>query len=219
MPEVLLISRDSNLISTMQVACSKSVIDLTHCPEPANASGLLERRKFYAVLVDDNDPAATTDFLQAVRRSPSSSRAMSIVFAAGPTTAATDAALVVSKPVSMELALRMLRAAQGPMSMELRRYARRSLRVPITLTTVKQDVKAVLINISDGGLSVRFSDHHTLPVTTALTARFSLPPSNEWVQVNGEVLWCDAEGRAGLRCSGVTNTDRERLRKWLATQI
>jgi CheY-like chemotaxis protein len=220
LPEILLVSRDHRLISTMQAACSKSAIELTLCSEARNAIALLKGRKFYAVIVDDIDRMTTAEFLAAVRRSPSTKMAMSMVFTEGPPTAVSNAALVVAKPISMELALRTLRAAQAPISNELRRYVRRSLQIPVTVTLAsKRDIQAVLLNISDGGLAIQFADQDQIATNTVVTARFVLPSSADWIQVNGQVVWCDAQGRTGLRCSGLTQNDRERLRKWLETHV
>jgi hypothetical protein len=180
----------------------------------------LKTRKFYAILADDIDQAATSELLAAVRKSSSSDKALWIVFAATPTAVAPHAAMVVAKPVSMELAMRTVRAAQGPIASEYRRYARHSLRTPVALTTPsKQEIQASLINISGGGLAVQLAAQQQLATATAISARFALPVSGEWVRVSGDVVWCDAEGRAGLRCKGVTPMDGERLRKWLAAQV
>ncbi len=219
MPAILFLSSDQQLISTMQTACQKAAMSLTLCSDAKHASGLLKRRKFYAALVDNTDAATTSEFLGAVRESTSSKTAVSVVFAEPPARGISDAAMVVTKPVSPELALRTLRAAQGSMTNEFRRYVRHAMRSAVTLTVSgKREIHATSVNISDGGLELRLIDPESLSTGDRVKARFILPVSGDWVQVVGDVIWCEPSGRAGLRFSGITPGDCDRLRNWLAGQ-
>ncbi len=219
MPAILFLSQDQQLISTVQTACQKSAMSMTLCSDAQHAAGILKRRKFYAALVDNVDEAVTSDFLAAVRKSTSSKTAVSIVFAEPPAKGVSDAAMVVAKPVSAELALRTLRAAQGSMSNEFRRYVRHPMRTAVTLTVGgKRDVQATSVNMSDGGLEIQLLEPEVISNDNRVRARFVLPVSGDWVQVNGDVVWCDPSGRAGLRFSGITAGDCDRVRNWLASQ-
>lgn len=219
MPGVLLLSRDPNLISSMQVACGKLLIELVLCAEAAEATTLLERQKAYAVLVDDLDQAATTELLAAVRKSTSSQRAVPIAFSDRRTGNVFDAALIVAKPVSVDLAMRTLRVALGPISKEACRYTRHPLRAPVLLTTTsKNEIQATSVNISDGGLAIQFQGACPIPSKTAVSVRLLLPQSNDWVELKGGVVWFDTNGRAGLQCRGISRFDRRVLQKWLAAR-
>lgn len=219
MAEILLLSRDPQLVSTLQTACAKTAMNLTVCPDAKHASTLLRRRKFYAVLADNIDGAATSEFLGAVRQSTSSKSAVSIVFADTPARGVSDAAMVVTKPVSAELALRTLRAAQGSITSEFRRYLRHPMRTAVTMTFgSRHEVHATSVNLSDGGLEIQLTDPEVITSQTAIRARFVLPVSGDWVQISGDVVWCDPSGRIGVRFRGATPNDSERLRIWLTSQ-
>ncbi len=217
MPHVLFLSHDSQLISTMQAACAKLAMDMSVCPDVKHAASMLKRKKFYAALVDNAEGAITSDFLAAVRASTSSKTAISIVFAEPPARGVPDAAVVVAKPVSPELALRTLRAAKGSMAKELHRYLRHPIKTAVTLSLPsKREVHATSVNISDGGLEIQLIEPEAFPTEGPVLARFVLPETGAWVQVNGQVIWCDGN-RVGLRYRPITPNDDERLRIWLSS--
>jgi hypothetical protein len=218
--ETLLLSRDSQLISTMQAVSADVGMDLKLCSGFAQCAALLLTRKIYAILIDHPDAAAANTLLMAARRSSSSKNAVSIAFAKGSAVAAFEAALQIAKPVSADLALRTLRAAQGPMFQEFRRYVRHPLQVPVTMTTASnQELQAKAINISQSGLAVQLADPEGISTTTAVCVRFGLPVSSAWVHVEGQIVWVNSTGSAGLQCRGVTQNDRERLQEWFAAQL
>jgi hypothetical protein len=220
MPGILLLSRDPKLISAMQLACGKLLIEPILCPEAAEAAALLKRRKVYAVLVDDLDRAATAELLAAVKSSRSSHRAVPIAVTDQKLGNVPHAALIATKPVSIELAARTLRVALGPMLKEASRYTRHSLRVPVMLASgFNREIQATSVNISDGGLAVQFQGTCPLPAKAQVSARLVLPSSSDVVELKGDVVWFDSDGRAGLQCKATSQFDQRVLQRWLDAKL
>src|SRR5436305_8356178 len=89
-----------------------------------------------------------------------SSNRMAIVFAITHGTsihAAFDmgANFVLEKPVTPERAARSLRAAHGLMMRERRRYLRQSVNLPAVLSANGAATQAAILDVSEGGVSVR----------------------------------------------------------------
>lgn len=219
MLEILLLSRDPKIVSTIQLACSQLNISLKVCSGWDEGALLFTRCKIYAVVVDDRTGDAALRILSAAQNSSSSRNAVSIALVSRSARDTFGATFVVAKPLTSELALRTLRAAQGQMSSEYRRYFRHPLRAPVTITTdSNRQLNGTSINVSRIGLAVRFFDPEPLATGTTVRARLSAPaPAFGWIELQGRVAWCDSGGRAGLQCQAVTATHRKQLDQCLAS--
>lgn len=216
--EAIIFSRDPKLISTLQSVCAKLSINTRVCSDASGAE-LIAKRKIYAVLLDDADLAGGRAFLSAVRQSSSSRQAVCLLFGRLASGAPIDAAIIVPKPVSVEMTVRALRAARGVMNNEFRRYVRYPLSIPLTVTTGNRELSATVLNISDEGLAVQFAPTDMVAPRTALQIRLVLPPAQAVVQLSGELVWFDASARAGITFRGAARADKEKIQRWLDTQL
>src|SRR5256886_16915866 len=97
-----------------------------------------------------------------------------------------------------------------------RRYFRCALEVPIHLAGVDRELKAKTTNISMGGLAIRTLQE------IRLAERFRLEfvlPNAVALKVDGEVVWADTQGRAGMRFPQLPVLAHRRLQTWLDSRM
>ena len=76
----------------------------------------------------------------------------------------------------------------------------------------------IALNISEGGLAITaagmlFADHFP-------TIRFQLPKVPGWIETSGRVVWVgDSKKAAGISFEGITEVDRERIRRWITSKV
>jgi len=75
---------------------------------------------------------------------------------------------------------------------------------------------AFLLNLGPGGVAIQAME--ILEPGCLFSLAFSLPDSDSEVLGLGKVVWSDRSGRAGLKFVGISDFDRTRLKRWLATQ-
>lgn len=214
--ESLLLSEDLKLIAAIQSVCPNAGITLKPCSGSEEGIALLARRKIYAVIVDHANSRAASELMDAVLKSSSNKNAVTIAVISDYGGDPLKAMFVLMKPVSAELMLRTLRAAQGPMFKECRRYFRHPLQVPVTITTPQnQELQAISANVSQHGLAIRFLSPELITSCTAVGIRCELPGTFAPIELKGEIVWSTRDAKAGVRCRGVTPKDRKEWEAWL----
>jgi PilZ domain len=215
----LLLSRDPTLIGILQSVCTNGGLTSTVCSGSPEVAAVLARCKFYAVIVDSAEADVAKEVLSAVRASSSSRNATSIVVS----DASADllvGTFVLRKPVAVDLAVRTLRAAKGPMLNEFRRYFRHAVKLPaVIMRDSGGEFQATSINLSQVGLAVQMPGPHLIVPKDAVRARITLPGAATSIETKGKVAWADAKSRAGLFCEGYSPRDRKQLEEWLAPRL
>jgi CheY-like chemotaxis protein len=220
--QCLLLCHDPGTLRVFRRALDDLGIAVDTAAMAESAVQLLDRSKFDAIIVDCDDVNKGPEVLASLKQSPSNKRAVVIAIINGTTNmrAAFEmgAHFALDKPVTLERAVRSLRAAHGFMVTEQRRYFRHAVETKGSLTfgVVKQLVCRVT-NISDGGMAVALSEQVT--PGWVVEARFELPGVPGPIEVKGEFAWSDGKGRAGIRFIFVPNDSKKALNQWLAERI
>jgi len=218
----LLVCHDSGTVRVFRRALEDLGIAVEAAATAESALRLLDRSKFDTIIVDCDDVARGPEVLSSLKQSPSNKRAVVIAIINGATNmrAAFEmgAHFALDKPVSLERAVRSLRAAHGFMVTEQRRYFRHAVDTEGTLSfgVVKQ-LPCKITNISDGGMAVALSEQVT--PGWVVEARFELPGIREVLEVKGEFAWSDGKGRAGIRFIFIPNSTKRVLNQWLSERI
>ncbi|HXZ27861.1 MAG TPA: response regulator [Terriglobales bacterium] len=190
-------------------------------PDPAVEA--LAKHKFDAVLIDCDDLHGATGVLQLVRTSSSNKSA--IVFAiVNRVTSVRDAFsmganFVLDKPLSMERVARSLRAAQGLIQRERRRYFRQQVKLKAeVLLPGGEPVQAWVSNLSTGGISLSMPQPG--PASGSVRVRFSLPGGKQLIDAQGEIAWTGTEGgQVGVRFLQVPAPAQKELDQWLSANL
>jgi hypothetical protein len=75
----------------------------------------------------------------------------------------------------------------------------------------------IALNVSEGGLSIAAAGLLTSDYFPSI--RFQLPKSDVWIETSGQVAWAsDSKKSAGLQFVDVADSDREKIRDWIATK-
>ncbi len=215
MLESLVLSGDARLNSAIERMCADVGIQPRLCAGPEQGAALLARGRYYGVIVHDADPQSATELLAATRKSSSSKRAVTIAVLTQ-SGGSLGTMFELRAPVAIDLAVRTFRAARASMLNEFRRCGRHAVQTPVIISTpAGQELHAKSINISQSGIAVKFATALKLTPKTAVRGRVVLPPAGTLVEVKGEIVWSDGDGRAGLQCQGVSARDRQNLEEWI----
>jgi len=182
------------------------------------ATELLNKRRFDAVVVDCDDIPGSQDVLQQLRHSPSSKRAMAFAVINRGTTVrqAFDlgANFVLDKPLSAERFTRTLRAAQGLMKREQRRYFRNSIETEAVVTLPEgKEHRIRILNLSEGGMAVKLPVQ--LQSATPVHVRFFLPGGLR-IEAKAEITWQKENQGVGVRFLHMNPRMQRDLEQWLS---
>src|SRR3984893_14264761 len=154
----LLVSADPMTIQQFSDALEELSIAPDVCREVLAAVGLLNRRKFDAVIVDFQLGEQAGLMLDEVRLSPSNHKAVTFAINgsdAEGTTFRKTSEFVFERPLSAKSIRSTLRPAYGLILRERRRYFRCPLSFPaVILRRSKPKVRCSSVNISEGGIAL-----------------------------------------------------------------
>ena len=219
--ESLLLSRDTDVIHTLQQALTKLSIEVEVCRGARSGTEIIASEKFDAIIVDCDDLQDGLGVLQDLRKSPSNRTSIAFAILNGTATHTAfelGATFVMQKPVTALSAMRCLSAALGLIVRERRRY----FRYPVELEVVLQfgqnrEVRAKTTNVSEGGMAVRAF----APVQRGDFGKLtmSLPDARGTIEAKAELVWVDGQGRAGIRYMEISKPSRKLLDQWLEEEI
>ena len=216
--QALLLSSDPRVLDTLQQVLDRVSIELQVCHGPDEARNILNCRKFDAFLLDCDDMPGATSVLQDLCTGTANKSCVTFAVVNGQTTVrqayAMGANFVLDKPLSAEHAIRSVRAAQGLVMRERRRYDRHLLRATGTiLVDTGTELPVTITTISPGGVSIECA--RRLDLCGAASLKIFLPGSRQALQAKGEIVWSTEEGRAGIKFLVMSTENRKALESWL----
>ena len=213
----LLVCNDEQATDVLTSVLAGFGLGVQCCGYP-DALRRLAEQKFDAVIVDHDDPHSAALILQNTHQASGGGNTVTVALLEDKTKVrqvfSVGANFVIYKPISQVQAEASLRAAIAL----LKRERRRSFRVPVQLPVklrVEDDaeMEGILLDLSEDGLDVLAAK--PLSSATKVSARFILPDQNDEIEVRGEVAWANPNGESGVRCTDITDTLRQSLRKWV----
>ncbi|HEU5334321.1 MAG TPA: PilZ domain-containing protein [Terriglobales bacterium] len=211
----MVLSRDTDKVAVLMRAFSRLDIDVVVCSDPSSAIALMDRKKFEAVVIDFGVPGSDS-LLHDICRQQTNVMVAAIL---NPQTTAREAfalgaRFVLYEPITMDRALQGLRAVRSLLYPQRRQQLRKPAYAPVCLRFIPgREIKAVVLNISEGGIAVRLPEPATVRQT--VRARFSLPGIHDAIDVQGQIAWVDKNGRAGIRFLHVPSHLHGQLKQWL----
>ena len=216
--EALLLSRDPEVIKTLGRVLDEANIEIQVCTTADEARTSLQQHKYDAFVVDCDDVPGAPEVLQQLRKGKSNKSCVAFALVNGGTTVREafelGANFALDKPVSQERAMRSIKAAQGLIMRERRRYHRHLVTATGTIVVDGgTQLPVSIITISEGGVSIECS--RRLDEGGATRLRILLPGSTTPLDFKGEIIWSDAEGRAGIRFQVLPLQTKSELESWL----
>ena len=216
--QALLFLRDPEALRVTRQVFDSSNILCQVGTSPEQAIDLLNKRRFDAVVVDCDDLEGGKQVLSQLRSSPSSKRAMAFAIINGGTSVrqAFDigANFVLDKPLTADRFTRTLRAAQGLMKREQRRYFRNTIETEAAVSMPDgKEMRGRILNLSEGGLAVKLPVK--LEAATSVRVRFFLPGGLR-IEAKAEITWNKENQGVGIRFMHMDSKMQRDLEQWLS---
>ena len=115
-----------------------------------------------------------------------------------------------------------INSASHPVSPNRRRRVRHKIQTPAYATFTAESKGAMLdlheiVDISEDGIAIQC--HSPLALERRVSLCLDLADCPEHIYTTGEVVWCNALGRAGLHFSELSSESVSRLREWLFVNV
>lgn len=218
----LILSRDANAIGLLRRVLGDKGITIEACTGSEQFSEMVAARKFDAVFVDCDDVAGANETFRQMRGVPSNRKTIGFAIVNGVTTLQQafemGANFILDKPLSTDRVTRSLRAAQGLMAHERRRYYRHPVAtsVHITLGTDTYEHLGTTVNLSEGGLAVKFEKKTNIGMPVKY--RFKLPETDLWIEGKGDIAWV-AAGLSGIKFGVMSTKLRAAMQEWISKKL
>jgi DNA-binding response OmpR family regulator len=216
--QALLLSNDPEVHRTIRRVLDAANIDLDLSNNADQARHILLRRKYDALLVDCDDMPHGPLVLRELRLGKSNKSCIAFAVVNGKTNIQQafemGANFVLDKPIALDRATRSVRAAQGLIMRERRRYHRHLVKATgAILVDQGAELPLNITNISHGGISVECS--RRLDEGGAARIKLQLPGTKRSLDIKGEIAWSTPEGRAGIRFQVLSAEAKKELDIWL----
>ena len=215
---VLVVCADQDSASLLKPVLAEMGMAVEHTPSISRGLGLLNEKRFDAIVLDYRADQACEEFLSRLRQSPKNRATLLIAlldegFNARPVFG-LGANFVLYRPLSAERTRLSLNAARSLMRRERRRTPRARVGSSANVSYPgAPDLDADLIDLSDGGTLI--TTRRTLPKAGKVYFEFALPGQQKLVRLSGEVAWQDSSGRSGIRFLDVPQASRRLIHTWL----
>jgi c-di-GMP-binding flagellar brake protein YcgR len=217
----LLVSADPVAIQQFSNALHEFYIPPTICAEATAAVGLLNRRKFDAVIVDLQPEQQGGAILGEVRLSSSNRTAVTFGIsddeARHTAVFRKNAQFVFERPLSKQSIRKTLKAAYGLILRERRRYFRCPVSTPVTIQREnRQEVRCFSLNISEGGMAL--STQVPLLPGESVRVQFPLPDHEVPLLAESTICWSKT-GHSGVRFVSISDEQKSELQTWLSQKL
>ena len=216
----LLASADPVTIQQFSDALQELSIATDICQEVPAAVGLLNRRKFDAVIVDLQLGEQSGLIWDEVHLSPSNRTAVTFAISGGDaegTAFRKRSEFVFERPLSTQSIRRTLKPAYGLILRERRRYFRCPISIPVTILRQSvPEVRCYSVNISDGGIAV--STFVPLIAGEDVQVQFTLPDHKAPFLAESRICWWKT-GHLGVRFVSLSREHKSELQDWLSRKL
>ena len=212
----LVVSRDPEILAVLRPLMSELGMRFEVCNEIPSALQRLNDQQFDSVIIDCDEGSTGVDLLTILRKQENNSKAVAVgitskvhrmqeVFNSGAT-------FVLSKPLPVDDARRILRASKGAITRAVRRFMRLGVE-NLSTVTIGDKYEAIILNVSQRGIAVQAPE--PLQYGQMIYVSFLLPETFNLIEGMAQVMWVDAEGRAGIELRTTSDEAQEYLNDWV----
>jgi CheY-like chemotaxis protein len=217
----LLVSADSVAIQQFSYALQQLSITPDICREVPAAVGLLNRRKFDAVIVDLQLGDQSGLILDEVHLSSSNRTAVTFGIGDNDAEVTSDfrkkSQFVFERPLSAQSIHKTLKPAFGLILRERRRYFRYPVSIPVIIQRrSRQEIRCNSVNISGGGMAL--STQVPLVPGENVRVQFTLPDHEAPVVAESTICWSKT-GHLGVRFASISEEHKSELQTWLSQKL
>jgi CheY-like chemotaxis protein len=176
----------------------------------------LKAEKFDTVIIDCDEDPNGLELLASLRQDQAHAKTVAVgitsnvhemqqLFDSGAT-------FVLSKPLPLEDARRILRISKGVITRVVRRFLRLDVGDMAT-ATLGDAQESIILNISQRGLAVQSAQ--PLKRGQMIYVSFLMPGTFDLIEGMCEVMWADIVGRSGLEFRALAEHMQNKMSKWV----
>lgn len=212
--ECLLVSRDSNLVSTMNKLLGNLSISSNICLSSSKAINQLSAGSPDLIIVDWEEDSA--DLLHKIQESGKWQKPI-VVAVLSRDCQVPGAHFVLRKPVTEASGAISLKVAYSKMLYDYRRHARYALLSSVQATNENhQSVDVTITDVGDGGVGL--SSREEFVIGEVLRFRLLLPGAERPIYIEARVQWARNYGAAGCEYVRIPPVDLSILHDWLKSR-
>jgi len=218
--QLLILGQDPEIVALVRATLEGLGVAASYSsPDSTAASEILANHHFDGIILDCADPDWGREMLKKIgtgqsnRQSPIIAIVNSLTEVRAVQKSGVD--LTICKPISRDTITSHLRRAFDAMQSEHLRYFRYPVSQPVWVGTKTDDLaSARLLNVSQDGLALWLKTSRRLEGAVILT--FDLPSIEPYrIEARGEIAWCDADGRIGIKIVHMPGEARRKYDEWL----
>jgi CheY-like chemotaxis protein len=217
----LVLCRDPDVLRTLCPLLFEMNMGVEICLGSNGATRMVRKRKFDAIIVECDKDGGGLEVLQQLRAdSPNQStitvgvvddyKVMKQAFATG-------ANFVLSKPISLEDAGRILRFTKGMISRMVRRFLRVAVHHLSHVDIGGMKDPAFLLDLSEGGVAIQ--SLAPMKHGQIMGLSFQLPGTSHKISATAKVVWNDPTGRIGMEFEEISDQQRAWLKSWVEERL
>jgi CheY-like chemotaxis protein len=220
----LIISADTDVLSIMHRSLERLSINTRVCTSPERALASLSEFNTDLVIFEwTRSDEGPINFLKSLTSSAPGRGPISLAVASCPSAAfrakAAGVHVVVERPITLESALRSLKAAYSLMVREKRTHRRHAIMKFVLASTDNSDLLPVMItDISESGIGILAKQRQRIQAGIRLRFDLQLPEMPRSIRVKVRVLWVASNNLAGARLERLAPEDLRLLYGWLERQ-
>src|SRR4051812_14049200 len=212
----LVVSSDPIILGQLRPLMNEFGMDMHSCHEHDKALTHLKRDRFDTVIIDCDEDPNGLELLSSLRQNPAHQKTVAV----GITSNVYEmqqlfdngATFVLSKPLPVEDARRILRISKGIITKVVRRFLRLEVGNMATCT-LGDDQESIILNISQRGLAIQAAQ--ALTKGQMIYVSFLLPDTFDLVEGMVEVMWSDKIGRAGIEFRALAEDMQGMMSRWI----
>jgi CheY-like chemotaxis protein len=221
---VLIVDDDKESCEAIQAVMTASGLDAVAETSSSRAAEFLRKERYDAIFVDIHMPAPDGYALSKLIRGEGINRKTPIIMVTGdqrPEVLArgfeAGASFFLFKPFDRGRLMRVVRAAQGTIQQERRRFQRVKVNCPVKLVADGEQTQGTTVDISLQGLLV--DARKVFPQGTRVEIQMVLNIGEKPLLAAGQVVRVIKENKMGIQLEGVSRAESERLQEFLLPLI
>ena len=217
----LVLCRDPEVLRTLCPLLFDMDMSVEICLGSNGASRILRRHKFDAVIVECDRDGKGFDVLQQLRSDSPNEKTIAVGIVEDyqqmKEAFATGANFVLSKPVSVQDAGRILRFTRGAITRMVRRFLRVAVHRLAHVDIEGMMDPAFVLDLSEGGMAMQSLS--PLKQGQVLDISFLLPGTGISIGGKGVVAWSDPTGKCGIEFDAISDEQRAALKNWVVERL
>ncbi len=215
--QALLLAHDPELLTVVRAVLEEEGLHVEVCSGRERAVERMAEEKYDLVVLDWEEFEGASFVVFNARLTSHNKESVVIAVVSGVTAMrnaqTVGANFILCKPLLPEPVRRTIRVASSLFTPAEARHVRHVVRSLSFVSIDKPREPAVLLNLSQGGMAVQALE--PLSPGRVLNLKFDLPKDTVRIEAQGEIVWTDPSGRAGIRFLDMPEQSQVNLKEWI----